>query len=126
MKIPLEVTFLNMDPSEAVEARVREKAKRLERYFDRMTHCRVVIEAPHRNLHKGKIYHVKIDIGIPGRANVLVNRDTEADHTHEDVYVAVRDAFDAAKRQMQEIVDRMEGKVKTLRGGKSRSEPPAA
>jgi ribosomal subunit interface protein len=120
MNTPLEITFHNMEPSDAVEARVREKVSRLERVFDRMTHCRVTIEAPHRNHHKGKIYHVRIDVGIPGHGNVLVNREAEENHAHEDVFVALRDAFDAARRQVQEAVDKMGGKTKTLRGPKHR------
>ena len=118
MTIPLELAFHNMEHSDAVERRVKEKTAALKKHFERITHCRVVIEAPHRNHAKGKIYHVKIDIGVPGRANVIVNREKEVNHAHEDVYVALRDAFEAARRQLSDTVDKMDGKVKTLRGGK--------
>ena len=66
MQIPLQISFRNMDPSPAVEAVVREKAAKLDRFFERIVSCDVTIEAPHRHHHKGKLYKVRIDIGMPG------------------------------------------------------------
>lgn len=106
MQLPLQVTFHNMDASESVEESVREHAAKLERYFDRITGCRVVIEAPHRHSHKGKLYQVRIDISVPG-SEIVVNHDGAKDHAHEDVYVAVRDAFAAATRQLQDHAARV-------------------
>ena len=123
MTTPLDIVFHNMDPSEAVEARIREKVARLARQFPRLTHARVVVEAPHRHQQRGKIFQVKIDLGVPGRANVMVNKASD-DHAHEDVYVALRDAFLAAERQLQDEIDRMSGNVKVLRGGKAREPDP--
>ena len=117
MTTPLEVVFNHMDPSAAVETRVQEKLTRLAKKFDRFTHARVVIDAPHRHQQRGKIFQVKIDLGMPGRGSVVVNRTSE-DHAHEDVYAALRDAFLAAERQLQDGVDKMSGNVKTPRGGK--------
>ncbi len=113
MDIPLQISFRNMDASESVEARVRERAAKLETYFDHITSCRVVVEAPHRHQNKGKHYHVRIDIGVPGRPDIVVSRDPGNRHAHEDVYVAVRDAFDAAKRQLEDHRRKIGGKVKT-------------
>ena len=73
MEIPLEVNFRNMDPSPAVEARIREKAAKLERFHDRIIGCTVVVEAPHRHHHKGKLYSVHIDISVPGK-DLVVDR----------------------------------------------------
>ena len=117
MPTPLEVVFNNMEPSEAVETRVKEKLARLSKKFDRFTHARVVIDAPHRHQQRGKIFQVNIDLGVPGRASILVNKPS-SDHAHEDVYAALRDGFLAAERQLQDEVDRMSGNVKSLRGGK--------
>lgn len=111
MQLPLQISFRNMDPSEAVEARVREKAAKLERYIDRIMGCRVVVEAPNRRGRKGKLYHVRIDITVPGH-EIVVNREAPANHAHEDVYVAVRDAFDAAARQLEDHSRRRRGAVK--------------
>ena len=112
MDVPLELSFRNMDSSEAIETNVREKVDKLERYFGRINSCRVVVEAPHRHRRKGKIYHVRIDVGVPGR-NIIVDRDPHENHAHEDVYVAIRDAFDAARRQLEDHSRKVSGRVKT-------------
>lgn len=112
MDIPLQVSFKNMDHSDAVEALVREKAAKLEQYFSHLTSCRVVVEAPHRHHHKGKIYHVKIEMGVPRKSELVVSNESERNHAHEDVYVAIRDAFDTASRQLQAYAGRMAGKTK--------------
>lgn len=111
MDVPLELSFRNMDPSDAVEANVRERVTKLERYFGRINSCRVVVEAPHRHHHKGKIYHVRIELGVPG-PNILVSRDPGQHHAHEDVYVAIRDAFDAVQRRLEDHARKAAGKVK--------------
>jgi len=111
MEMPLQVSFRDIDPSPAVEADIRDKVERLERYFGRIISCRVVVEARHRHRHKGKLYGVRIDLGLPGR-EIVVNRSGPQDHAHEDVYVAIRDAFDAAKRQMQDRVREARGDIK--------------
>ncbi len=113
MDIPLEVSFRNMDRSDAVEARVRERAAKLEKFGDRITSCRVVIEAPQRRHHKGNLFHVRIEIGVPGRPELVVSRHPKDKHAHEDVHVAVRNAFDAARRQLEDYTRRIGGSVKT-------------
>ena len=112
MDFPLDISFRNMDPSEAVEARIREKAAKLERFYNRIIGCTVVVEAPHRHHHKGKLYSVHIDISVPGK-DLVVDRAKPLDHSHEDVYIAVRDAFKAAERRLEEHARRMRGDVKS-------------
>lgn len=111
MQIPLQISFRNMDPSPAVEERIRKKAAKLERFNDRIIGCSVVVEAPHRH-HKGKLYNVRVDVSVPGK-EVVVDRAKPVDHAHEDVYVAIRDAFDAAVRRLEDQVRRMRGNVKS-------------
>jgi ribosomal subunit interface protein len=112
MPFPIQIMFQNMDPSPAIEARVTESAKRLERFGNRIIGCTVAIEAPHRHHHKGKTYKVRVDLSVPGR-DVHVTRSPDEHHAHEDVYVAIRDAFNAASRQLEDHVRRMRGDVKT-------------
>ena len=76
MQIPLQITFRDMEPSDAVEAKLREKADNLERFAEHITSCRVIVEAPHKHHHKGNIYGVKIDITLPGD-EIIVNRHPE-------------------------------------------------
>jgi ribosomal subunit interface protein len=107
MQIPLQVTIRDMEHSDALETHIRDKADKLDEYFDRIMSCRVVVEMPHKHHHQGKQFNVRIDIGVPG-SEIVVNRD----HA-EDVYVALRDAFDAAKRQLEDYARKIRGDVKT-------------
>lgn len=111
MQLPLQVTFRNMEPSEAIEAKIHERAARLERFAQHIMSCRVVIEAPHKHHHQGKIFHVRIDTKVPGD-ELVVSRDPGEHHSHEDVYVAIRDAFDAMQRQLEDFVRRQRGDTK--------------
>jgi ribosomal subunit interface protein len=111
MDIPLQISFRNMDRSETVEAKVRERAAKLESYFNHISSCRVVIEAPERRRRKGRLYHVRVEIGVPG-TELVANRHPKDKHAHEDVYVAVRDAFDAARRQLEDYGRKLSGHVK--------------
>ncbi len=117
MQTPLRVIFREMPSSETVEARVRDRAAALERFHPRITGCHVVVEAHHRHHHQGKLYHVSIHLVMP-EGEIAVTRDPAEHHAHEDVLVAVRDAFDAAER-------RIEDRVRRLRGVEKHHEPVA-
>lgn len=111
MELPLQITFRDIEPSTSIEANIREKALRLERFSDHIIACRVVVEMPHRRHHQGKLYHVRLDLTLPG-GELVVSREPTAHHAHEDVYVAIRDAFDAAARQLEDYVRRQRGRTK--------------
>lgn len=111
MQVPLEIVFHNVDRSPAVEAAVRERADKLEQFADNITSCRVTVEAPHKNHQHGNLYTVRVDLRFPG-GEAIANRSPSADHSHEDVYVAVRDAFRAARRQLQDRQRIRRGDVK--------------
>lgn len=111
MKQPLDIVFRDMPPSEFVEAKIREKAAMLDKFYDRVMSCRVVVEMPHGHHNKGKLFHVTVDLTVPD-GELVVNRSPKDHHAHEDVYVAIRDAFDAAKRQLQEYARKRRGDVK--------------
>jgi len=106
MKTPLQITFRDIEHSDAIEAHIRDKAEKLETFFEPIMSCRVVVEMPHQHKHQGKSFNVRIDIGVPGN-EIVVNRDH-----HEDVYVALRDGFDAARRQLQDYARRLHGDTK--------------
>lgn len=111
MKLPLQITFRHMDPSEALEANIREHAAELDQFCDEIMHCDVVVEESHRRHQQGNLFHVSVDITVPG-GEIVVRREPEQRHAHEDPYVAVRDAFDAARRQLQDYNRRRAQKVK--------------
>lgn len=113
MQIPLQITFHGIDHSDAVETRVREKVGKLEQFFDRITGCKVAIESNHKNTsslhHKGDTFHVRVDLTVPG-SELVVKRDSDE---HEDVYAALKGAFQAMERQLKEYVARSRGDVKS-------------
>jgi ribosomal subunit interface protein len=112
MQVPLEIRFHNLEPSDAIEAAVRQRAEKLEQFAGDIVSCRVTIEAPHKHHRRGKLYGVKVDVRVPG-SEIVASREPDAHHAHEDVYVALRDAFDAARRQLQDYVRIRRAKVKT-------------
>jgi ribosomal subunit interface protein len=96
MQIPLQITMREMDRSDALDAAIQEQVRRLERFHDRITRCRVTVEQLSRHQQQGRQFAVKVDLRVPGR-EIVASRDH-----HEDVYVALRDAFDSARRQLDE------------------------
>lgn len=112
MQLPLEITFRDVPRSEVLEDYIREKAEKLDRFYDRIMACRVVVERPHSHHHKGQIYHVRIDLTVPG-GELVVKRHPHDNHAHEDPYVAARDAFKAIQRQLQDYARKQRGDTKT-------------
>ena len=111
MQSPLEITFGNMGRSEAVEAAVRERVARLEQLFDGITSCHVIVDAPHHHHRKGNHYEVRLEVRVPGTELAVNNRPGDV-HAHEDVYVAIRDAFNAMERQLKRWKASMRGPPK--------------
>lgn len=108
MQTPLEISFHGIDKSEAVESRIREKFARLERHFDRITHARVAVEATRKRNALPTFFTVKIEIGIPGHNPVIVNHESPDGDDNTDVMLVLRDAFAAAKRQLDHVIERMD------------------
>lgn len=111
MQIPLQITFRHMDPSEAMEAKIREKAEKLDKFADHIMSCRVTVDQEHKHKSQGKLFSIKVDITVPGN-EIVITRHPDKHHAHEDPYVALRDAFDSAKRQLEDYVRKQRGKVK--------------
>jgi cold shock CspA family protein/ribosome-associated translation inhibitor RaiA len=114
MQIPLKIAFEGgLTPSEALRQRIEREAAKLERFSDRITACRVAVIGRSGRHQQGGLYKVRIQIVMPGRDDVMIDRNPEEDHAHEDPYVAVRDAFNAARRRLQDHERRFEGRVKS-------------
>ena len=111
VQLPLQITFRGMAPSDAIESVIRERAAKLERFYDRITRCHVTVDVPHRHHHKGRLYAVRIDLTTP-TGNIEVTRNPPDDGAHEDFQVVVRDAFNAVGRQLQDQVRYRRGDVK--------------
>jgi cold shock CspA family protein/ribosome-associated translation inhibitor RaiA len=129
MQIPIQITFRNMDSSPAVEERVREEAEKLSEFYNGIMGCRVMVEIPHQHRQQGKRFHIRIDLIVPG-GEIVVNHEPslrgsiqqagtekrkkgqEVAAPHKDIYVAIRDAFKAARRQLQDYARKQSGAVK--------------
>jgi ribosome-associated translation inhibitor RaiA len=111
MQIPLQITFRHMEPSPALEARIRQEAGKLDKFYEKVMSCRVVVEAPHRHHHKGNLYQIRIDLKTPGK-EIVVTRAQHDNHAHEDVYVVVRDAFNSVQRQVEDFARHQRREVK--------------
>lgn len=113
MQTPLQITFRDVPHSDAMEAHIREKAAKLESLFSPIMACHVKVELPHKHKHQGRNFCVSLDMRVPG-AELVVNH-----HRHEDAYVALRDAFDAAKRQLEDHHHKVRVAVKHQQSGRA-------
>src|SRR6266542_5481047 len=133
MILPLQVTFRNMEPSQEVESWIQEEAAKLDTYYGRTTSCRVVVETLHSHHRSGNPFHVRIDLGVPGEELVVKHQPSlhgsmkrvrepkrvkrlDVQAPHKNLHVTVRDAFRAAKRQLENYARRKRGEVKRRAG----------
>lgn len=112
MIIPLQITFRHMDPSPALEARIRELAARFDRFSEHIMRCRVVVEPLSHHSHQGALHDIRIDITLPDD-EIAIRHAHLSDHAHEDPYVALRDAFHAARRKLEDYERKRRLDVKT-------------
>lgn len=100
-----KIVFRGIDHSKAAEDAVHKRLEKLERYTDEIQSLRVVLESPHNNHHKGKVFHVAVEAVIPNH-DIVVNHDQHDKHAHEDLYVAIRDAFNVVERRIKEVYEK--------------------
>lgn len=101
MKLPLQIAFHNLDPSDEIEAKIRAEAERLDNYYGRIMSGRVVVDVPHQHRKEGTFYQVRIDLKVPG-AEIAVGHESAQNAEHRDLDIAIRDAFDEARRQLED------------------------
>jgi len=116
MQTQPQVSFHGLVADEEAREAVLDHVTQLDRIWDRITGCHVVITQPHRHHRSGRLYSVRVDLVVPG-GEIVVNRDHHVDRAHADVHVAIRDSFLAARRQLEDHVRRLRGaeKVHTAR-----------
>lgn len=115
MNTPLEIAWHNVEKSEPLEARIRERVDKLHRYFDRINSCHIVVERPHRSQHHGKEFHLRIEVRVPEH-EIVISNDPGDRRDHFDPNIAIRDAFDAMERRLEGHSQKMRGDVKTVTG----------
>ncbi len=111
MQLPLQISFRHMEHSDTIEAMVRDKATGLDKFAHDIMSCRVVVEPATKRRQNGNLYEVRIDIKLPGE-EIAVTREPSARDEYKDIQVALRDAFDAARRKLEDFVRRRRGDVK--------------
>src|SRR5687767_4329166 len=107
MMLPLQLTIRDMTNSEAIQAIIRKKAEKLKTFYNRITSCRVVIDQPQKHKHQGKLFNLRIDVTVPGKELVCTHKSSQ------DVYIAIREAFAAMTRQLEEYSRKRHGRVKS-------------
>ncbi|MDP2480183.1 MAG: HPF/RaiA family ribosome-associated protein [Candidatus Palauibacterales bacterium] len=107
-----EISFRNLESTPALRAQIDEEIGRLERFFDGITSCHVMVEVPNPRRREGNLYHVRIEVRVPG-TEVVVSREPPAQQKREELRVAVTEAFDAMVRQLEDYVRKLRGQVKS-------------
>jgi cold shock CspA family protein/ribosome-associated translation inhibitor RaiA len=129
MILPLQITFRNMQSSEVVKGWIQEEARKLDEFHGKITSCRVVVELPNRRRKAGNLYHVRVDLTVPGgemvvkrqpnlrampgRLEMKPTKSLEVKVPHKDLRQAINDAFGAMQRQLQDYSRRRRREVKT-------------
>lgn len=116
MSSQIQITLRDMPHSEPLEARIRQKVAKLERFCPGIVSCRILAEIPHHHEHQGRQYAVRLGVTVPG-GEIVVNRDH-----NEDIFIALRDAFRAVRRQLEDYARRSRGGVKLHRPRRRASE----
>ena len=111
MQLPLHITFRNTEPSEAIKGKIHERMDKLNKLYNHIISCEVTVEEPHKHKNKGNIYQVKIILSVPGD-RIVASSEAHYNHAHEEAHVAVRDAFDAIQRQLEQKARKQHGQVK--------------
>lgn len=105
--LPVQITMKDIPLTPTIENKIRKKAEKLTRLYDRIISCRVVVESPQRHKHRGKLFKIRIDLSVPGK-ELIVNHKQ-----NENAYAAIRDAFKAMERQLEEFSRKQHGHVKS-------------
>lgn len=129
--VPTQVTFRGLAHSDALEADIHERVAWLEQFYDGLVRCRVLLDLPHRHRHDGRHFHVRIEVTVPGGSPIVVNhqpslhgrlkdieveahrKEAEIESVHRYARVAIHQAFDAARRRLEDFAREQRGDIKT-------------
>ncbi len=113
MQTPVEIAFRHYQPSDDVRTEIAAQAQRLERFSTRITSCHVVVSGPQNRRRNGDVFEVELRIAMPNHKDIIVDRCRDYVTEREDALVTIRQAFDAAKRQIEDAERHLRGEVKT-------------
>jgi cold shock CspA family protein/ribosome-associated translation inhibitor RaiA len=112
MKVPISTSYRDVEKTDALETLIREKAQKLEQVCDYITSCRVAVERPHTFVRNGNPYRVRIDITLPPQQEVVVSKEPGNNYKDDALSTVIRDAFNAARKQLRKIVHLQRDEVK--------------
>jgi cold shock CspA family protein len=113
MQIPLEIAYRGIEKSDEIEALIREKTEKLEKICGYISSCRIAVEKPQKHQKSGNPYRVRIDVTVPPGHEIVARREPSHGNVHTDLPAEIREAFDAVRRQLKELVERQRGEMKT-------------
>lgn len=102
VRVPLQITFRNLPHSDAIATRIEQQLEKLCHYSDRILRCQVIVEVPHQH-HEKNPYHIRINLSVPGE-ELVIDRDKSGNY-HDNAYIAIRDAFNAAQRKLKRFAE---------------------
>jgi cold shock CspA family protein len=112
MKVPLETLFRGIERTEAIESLIREKAAGLEKVCNYIVSCRVAVEVPQEHQRSGRPYRIRITLYVPPGHEVVVRRESSEGMLHDELPSVIREAFDAARKKLNKLVEKQRGEVK--------------
>ena len=111
MHEPTQVIFRGIPHSDYVEEKILSKSAKLQQFYKDIKHCRVTVDVQKKH-HHGNLYEIKIDVSVPNK-EIVVNHKHHDEHSHEDIYVAIRDAFNAMQRKLEDHTNKRRGDIKS-------------
>ncbi len=112
MQTPVDIVFRHCEPSEEIRAEIAAQVQRLEKFSPRITSCRVVVNGPRTRHRSGGLFEVELRIAMPEHKDVVVDRRHSDAPEREHALVAIREAFDVASSQIEDVARDMRGQVK--------------
>ena len=128
-----QIAFHGIAPTAELEAEVRERIAWLGKFYEDIVSCRVVVDVPDRHQSAGRHFHVNIELTVPGGEMIVIGHEPsrhaalkdahavehakvdDVQNVHRHARAAIHDAFDAARRRLQDFARRQRGAVKTHR-----------
>lgn len=112
MRVPLELTFRDVEKTEEIETLIREKVAKLDRFANNLISCHIAVEQPKKTLQNGNPYRVRIDLRVPPNQEIVIRREPGEGDRHDPLAVVLKDAFHAAEHKLSQITARERGDVK--------------
>lgn len=112
VKVPIEISYREVNKTDELDNLIREKIDKLEKICDYMTSGRVAVEKPQQNLKAGNPYRVRLEFRIPPQHQIIVKREPGEGEKNDPLEAVIRDAFEAARKQIKELVEKSRKDVK--------------